>query len=65
MVLNHKTSINVFSSTVNNVHYVKKIKHLFLIFKKARSTIEFTNYHSLVVLDTCRRDLIEREKIQL
>lgn len=65
MVLYHKASINVFSSKINKLHYVKKLKHIFLIFKKVRPTIEFKNCHSLVVLDTRRRDLIEREKIQL
>lgn len=48
-----------------NYTMLKKIKHLFLIFKKVRLAIEFKNCHSLVVFDTCRRDLIEREKIQL
>lgn len=48
MVLNHKASINVFSSKINKVHYVKKIKTFFLIFIKVRFTIDFKNCHSLV-----------------
>lgn len=46
MVLNHKASINVFSNKINKLHYVKKLKHLFLIFQKVRPTIEFKNCHN-------------------